>query len=155
MLAGIVLGALAGTGWLTGSHAGQADVALGLLLMLYAGLGLTSVRFSVAAAAEWWLGPVVGLMTGVVTAATGVFAIPAVPYISALGLGKDELIQALGLSLPSPPSRWRRRSWAAARSTLAMSARRPRRSRPCCLAWRPAALCAAASARRRSGGCSS
>ena len=37
-------------------------------------------------------------MTGVVTAATGVFAIPAVPYISALGLGKDELIQALGLS---------------------------------------------------------
>ena len=98
MLAGIVLGALAGTGLLTGSHAGQADVALGLLLMLYAGLGLTSVRFSVAAAAEWWLGPAVGLMTGVVTAATGVFAIPAVPYISALGLGKDELIQALGLS---------------------------------------------------------
>ena len=46
MLAGIVLGALAGTGLLTGSHAGQADVALGLLLMLYAGLGLTSVRFS-------------------------------------------------------------------------------------------------------------
>lgn len=98
MLAGIVLGALAGTGLLTGAHAGQADVALGLLLMLYAALGLTSARFSVAAAAEWWLGPVVGLMTGVVTAATGVFAIPAVPYVSALGLGKDELIQALGLS---------------------------------------------------------
>ena len=98
MLAGIILGALAGTGLLTGSHAGQADVGLGLLLMLYAGLGLTSVRFSVAAGAEWWLGPVVGLMTGVVTAATGVFAIPAVPYIGALGLGKDELIQALGLS---------------------------------------------------------
>ncbi len=98
MLAGIVLGALAGTGLLTGTHAGQADVGLGLLLMLYAGLGLTSVRFSVAAAAEWRLGPVVGLMTGVVTAATGVFAIPAVPYISALGLDKDELIQALGLS---------------------------------------------------------
>jgi uncharacterized protein len=98
MLAGIVLGALAGTGLLTGSHAGQADVALGLLLMLYAGLGLTSGRFSVAAAAEWWLGPVVGVLTGFATAATGVFAIPAVPYISALGLGKDELIQALGLS---------------------------------------------------------
>ena len=98
MLAGIVLGALAGTGLLTGSHAGQADVALGLLLMLYAGLGLTSVRFSVAPSAEWWAGPVVGLTTGVVVAATGVFAIPAVPYISALGLGRDELIQALGLS---------------------------------------------------------
>ncbi len=98
MLAGIVLGALAGTGLLTGSHAGQAEVALGLLLMLYAGLGLTSVRFSAPPAAEWWLGPAVGLMTGVATAATGVFAIPAVPYISALGLDRDELIQALGLS---------------------------------------------------------
>ena len=98
MLASIVLGALAGTGLLTGSHAGQAEVGLGLLLMLYAGLGLTSVRFSAPPAAEWWLRPVVGLLTGLVTAATGVFAIPAVPYIGALGLGKDELIQALGLS---------------------------------------------------------
>ena len=32
MLAGIILGALAGTGLLTGSHAGQADVALWLSL---------------------------------------------------------------------------------------------------------------------------
>ncbi len=81
MLAGIVFGTLAGTGLLTGSHAGQAAVGLGLLLMLYAGLGLTSVRFSVAPAAEWWLGPAVGALTGLFTAATGVFAIPAVPYI--------------------------------------------------------------------------
>jgi uncharacterized protein len=98
MLAGIVLGTLAGTGLLTGSHAGQAAVGLGLLLMLYAGLGLTSVRFSVAPAAEWRLGPIVGLLTGLITAATGVFAIPAVPYLGALGLDKDDLIQALGLS---------------------------------------------------------
>jgi uncharacterized protein len=98
MLAGIVLGTLAGTGLLTGSHAGQAAVGLGLLLMLYAGLGLTSVRFSVAPAAERRLGPIVGLLTGLVTAATGVFAIPAVPYLGALGLDKDDLIQALGLS---------------------------------------------------------
>ena len=34
MLVGIVVGTLAGTGLLTGSHAGQAAVALGLLLML-------------------------------------------------------------------------------------------------------------------------
>ena len=98
MLAGIVLGTLAGTGLLTGSHAGQAAIALGLLLMLYAGLGLTSLRFSISATAERRLGPIVGLLTGLLTAATGVFAIPAVPYIGALGLGKDDLIQALGLS---------------------------------------------------------
>jgi uncharacterized protein len=98
MLVGVVLGSLAGTGLLTGGHAGQAAVGLGLLLMLYAGMGLTSVRFSVAPAAEWWLGPLVGASTGLLTAATGVFAIPAVPYLGALGLEKDELIQALGLS---------------------------------------------------------
>ena len=98
MLASVILGALGGTGLMTGSHAGQAAVALGLLLMLYAGLGLTSVRFSVSPAAEWWLGPLVGVLTGLATAATGVFAIPAVPYIGSLGLNKDDLIQALGLS---------------------------------------------------------
>ena len=98
MLAGVVLGTLAGTGLLTGSHAGQAAIALGLLLMLYAVLGLTSVRFSVAPAAEWWLGPLIGVLTGLVTAATGVFVIPAVPYLGALNLGREDMIQALGLS---------------------------------------------------------
>jgi uncharacterized membrane protein YfcA len=83
---------------LTGSHAGQAAVALGLLLMLYAVLGLTSVRFSVSPAAEWWLGPLIGALTGLATAATGVFAIPAVPYLGALNLDKEDMIQALGLS---------------------------------------------------------
>jgi uncharacterized membrane protein YfcA len=56
MLAGVILGTLGGTGLLTGSHAGQAAVALGFLLVLYAGLGLTSVRFSAPPAAQWWLG---------------------------------------------------------------------------------------------------
>jgi uncharacterized membrane protein YfcA len=98
MLAGVVLGTLAGTGLLTGGHAGQAAVALGLLLMLYAVLGLTSVRFSVQSSAEWWLSPLIGALTGLVTAATGVFVIPAVPYLGALNLDKEDMIQALGLS---------------------------------------------------------
>ena len=33
-----------------------------------------------------------------ITAATGVFVIPAVPYLQAIGLEKEELVQALGLS---------------------------------------------------------
>ena len=98
MLVGVGAGTLAGAGLLTGSHAGQAAVALGLLLMLYALLGLTSVRFSVAPAAEWRLGPLIGALTGLVTAATGVFVIPAVPYLGALNLDKEDMIQALGLS---------------------------------------------------------
>lgn len=44
------------------------------------------------------MSPLVGVATGFVTGATGVFVIPAGPYLQSLGLEKDELIQALGLS---------------------------------------------------------
>src|SRR5215472_15316406 len=47
---------------------------------------------------EGWLSPVVGAATGVITGATGVFVIPTVPYLQALELDKDDLVQALGLS---------------------------------------------------------
>ena len=39
-----------------------------------------------------------GIATGVISVATGVFAIPGVPYIQALRFGRDRLVQALGLS---------------------------------------------------------
>jgi uncharacterized membrane protein YfcA len=42
------------------------------------------------------LSPVVGATTELVTAATGVFVMPAVPYLQGLGLGKEDLVQALG-----------------------------------------------------------
>jgi uncharacterized protein len=44
------------------------------------------------------LSPLIGAMTGVVAAATGVFVVPAVPYLQALGLAREELVQVLGLS---------------------------------------------------------
>jgi uncharacterized protein len=44
------------------------------------------------------LSPIVGAITGVITGSTGVAVIPAVPYLQALGLEKEDLIQALGLS---------------------------------------------------------
>jgi len=42
--------------------------------------------------------PAAGAVTGIITAGTGVFVIPAVPYLQAIGLEKDQLVQALGLS---------------------------------------------------------
>ncbi len=36
---------------------------------------------------ERWAGPAVGAATGLATGATGVFVIPAVPYLGSLGLG--------------------------------------------------------------------
>lgn len=44
------------------------------------------------------MSPLVGVATGLVTGATGVFVIPAVPYLQSLRLEKEDLIQALGLS---------------------------------------------------------
>lgn len=97
MLAGAAIGTLLGSGSLTtGSKAAVAG--LGAVLLLYAAVALWAPRLRVPPAAEAWLGPVTGLATGLVTGATGVFVVPAVPYLQALGLGKDELVQALGLS---------------------------------------------------------
>ncbi|RZT36729.1 sulfite exporter TauE/SafE family protein [Cupriavidus agavae] len=76
----------------------HATNALGVALIFYAILGLAAVRLTVPARAEPWLGPLAGLVTGAITAVTGVFVIPAVPYLQGLGLDKESMVQALGLS---------------------------------------------------------
>jgi uncharacterized membrane protein YfcA len=96
LMLGVICGTLAGAGWLTHGHFGTA--LLGGALALYALSGLASIRFTVSPAAEPWLGPIVGLITGLVAAATGVFAMPAVIYLQAIGIEKEDLVQALGLS---------------------------------------------------------
>lgn len=98
MMAGVGIGTLIGVEVLTGTGAELATAVLGLVLVVYGMQGLVSVPLTVAARHESWLSPLVGVCTGLITGATGVFVIPAVPYLSALGLEKDELVQALGLS---------------------------------------------------------
>lgn len=97
MLFGMFVGAWLGNGILTGDNAKPAAIGLGIVLIVYAVIGLSKAKFSVARASEIWLGPAVGILTGVVMAATGVFVIPALPYLQAIGFEKDELVQALGL----------------------------------------------------------
>ena len=98
MLAGVVVGTLLGTGWLTGPVARVGSGLLGVAIVIYASLALAKVRFHVPPAREAIAGPLVGLATGLLAAATGVFVIPAVPYLQALDLDKDEMVQALGLN---------------------------------------------------------
>ncbi|MFY9510967.1 MAG: sulfite exporter TauE/SafE family protein [Rubrivivax sp.] len=98
LLLGLCAGIAAGAGWLTAPGASKLSDLLGLALVAYALLGLSQRRWQVAPRHEAWLSPLVGVLTGLVTAATGVFVIPAVPYLQALGLAKDELVRALGLS---------------------------------------------------------
>lgn len=82
---------------LAGSRAKEATILLGAVLALYSLAGLFRVRFHVPPKSEWWLGPVIGFTTGLLASATGVFAVPSVPYLVAIGIEKDEMIQALGL----------------------------------------------------------
>jgi uncharacterized membrane protein YfcA len=98
MQAGICAGTIAGALWLGAPSGLWAGVCLGLALVAYAAWGLFGSPPSVPARHEGVLGAAVGAITGVITAATGVFVIPAVPYLQALNLDKDRLIQAMGIS---------------------------------------------------------
>lgn len=75
-----------------------AKFGLGLILVSYAIYALIAPQLQIPRSAETYLAPWIGLLTGIMTGMTGVFVVPAVPYLQALGLNKDELIQALGLS---------------------------------------------------------
>ncbi|HEV7264473.1 MAG TPA: sulfite exporter TauE/SafE family protein [Falsiroseomonas sp.] len=98
MMVGIVAGTLAGSGVIAGTGASAATAFLGAALVIYGIVGLASPKLRVPAGAEPWAGPLVGAATGLVTGATGVFVIPAVPYLGSLGMDRDDLVQALGLS---------------------------------------------------------
>lgn len=96
MMAGICAGTLAGGVFL--QDGGLAAGLLGLALAAYALMGLFSVQWTVAADSEHWLAPLAGAVTGVLSSVTGVFVLPAVPYLQALGLRRDDLVQAMGLA---------------------------------------------------------
>jgi uncharacterized membrane protein YfcA len=88
--------------WLGGQALVVIDLALlsallGVLLVVYGASGLANYRISVQAVQEGWLGPVIGFVNGVFTGMTGSFAFPGVLYLQALGLKRDELIQAMGI----------------------------------------------------------
>jgi uncharacterized membrane protein YfcA len=95
---GVCIGTWLGWAFISGPGGPYGALALGVALMAYAVAGLAALKLSVPASSEAWLGPVAGAVTGVITAATGVFVVPAVPYLQAIGLTRDELVQALGLS---------------------------------------------------------
>ena len=93
----VCLGSAFGIGVLTGATPAYATLVLGLVLFIYSLLGLFKFHMHVKAANERWASPLVGGLTGFLAGATGVSSVPSAPYINSLGLGKEALMQALGL----------------------------------------------------------
>src|SRR6476469_6618164 len=71
LMAGTVIGIWLNAGMLTGPYARYGGVVLGVLLVIYAIVGLSKFSFRVARSNEKWIGGIVGLVTGAVSAATG------------------------------------------------------------------------------------
>lgn len=90
------------TVWLGAAIAAPIEVALlsallGALLAIYAAVGLWRAQLALPPGSERWSGPVAGCVNGVLTGMTGSFVVPGVPYLQALGLPRDMLIQTMGV----------------------------------------------------------
>jgi uncharacterized membrane protein YfcA len=96
MFLAIVPGTLAG-GYVIAQGAAALPV-LGAALLAYAAWGLATPSFRLPPRAERATAVPAGLACGLLTGATGVSVIPAGPWLAALGLTRDELVQALGLA---------------------------------------------------------
>ena len=88
--------------WLSSSllstgHAATFAVILGVVLILYGVSSLYSLQLPSPGSRERWISPLVGIVSGGITGITGVFLVPAVGYLQALRMERDELIQAIGL----------------------------------------------------------
>ena len=91
-----------GTVWLGAGALTRLDLTvlsglLGSLLIAYAGLNLAGVRIAIARRREVWAGPVFGTVNGVLTGMTGSFVVPGVMFLQAIGLNRDQLVQAMGM----------------------------------------------------------
>jgi uncharacterized membrane protein YfcA len=73
------------------------SMLLGASLAVYAVIGLAGARLTLPPGTERWSGPLAGCVNGVLTGLTGSFVVPGVPYLQALGLPRDMLVQAMGI----------------------------------------------------------
>ena len=97
MIVGVFVGTFATIDLLTQSAAG-ASAALGLVLSAYGLYGLFARRFEIAPRYELWASPVIGLVTGSICGATGIFVVPTAPYLTSLRMNTEELVQSIGIS---------------------------------------------------------
>jgi uncharacterized membrane protein YfcA len=97
LMLGLAIGTRLNAGMMTGPYARYGPIFLGILLVSYAVVSLRKFVFTVSRQNEKWVGGIVGLISGVISAATGVQVIPSMPYLQAIDMEKDEFVQALGV----------------------------------------------------------
>jgi hypothetical protein len=97
LLACAVPGGLLGTAILADADAAALTRLLGVLLALYATMGLFAPPLPHPRALHPFLAPPVGFTAGLVAGMVGSFTLPAVAYLQALRLPRDALVQSLGL----------------------------------------------------------
>jgi uncharacterized membrane protein YfcA len=97
LLLGLAVGIRLTADMMTGPYARYGTVLIGVLLVIYATISLRKFVLTMRPRDEKWIGGIIGLITGLISGATGVQVIPSMPFLQALGMKKDELIQALGV----------------------------------------------------------
>ncbi len=87
-----------GAGVLARADALQMAAVLGIMIFIYAVVSLGRVNVPAPGRHERWMSPLIGASTGIITGLTGSFVMPAVLYMQALQLNRNELVQAMGIS---------------------------------------------------------
>ena len=85
------------SGVLVRSQGPALTIALGGLLVVYSFYSLARRQVRPPGRHETWISPLVGMATGISIGLTGTFVVPGILYLQALQLGKDALVQAMGL----------------------------------------------------------
>lgn len=98
MLVFVCCGTMAGAAFAGLLPGAVVTAGLGVALMAYAASSRVTSSRVLNVRQERALGPIAGVVTGAVAGATGVFVLPAVPYLRSLGLPRDDLMQAMGWS---------------------------------------------------------
>lgn len=97
LILAIFAGVFIGTRILAVASPAPLTLMLGILLLIYAGVGLLRVSIPPIGRYEAWASPAVGVVNGTITGLTGTFIMPGVLYLQSLRLERTKLVQAMGL----------------------------------------------------------
>ena len=97
-LLGAVVGIATGVTIMAGTKSDLMSVVLGVLLIAYSLHALLAPRIPSPGRHERWMSPAAGASGGVLFGMAGLFIVPAILYLEALRMPRDQFVQALGLT---------------------------------------------------------